>query len=455
MSSKIITFGFACNGPNSYIRSTWNQVSASTDLPQFHFQTDHVCTCHAQVDFVIVCISLIVLLAESVPQLRPLRVLRVMRVLRPLRLISRNAGMKLIISSLFKAMPAVGNVFGVIFVLQLVFCILGMQLFSGTFGTCNNPAITHRDECHDGRMLGALEVNTPGADELEHGGWRRSLKGGGSSAWQPGTPLKWSNPVYGSFDNFGDAMRLLYIMSSGDQWEQPLFAMMGASEPGIAVRRARPSPRRLVCMSTLLTPRVRSSSAQPERNDFSPMAIFALAWMFCGYIFAMNLFVGVVVDNFSRMQKEHDGSATMTQEQKQVRARRHCLDPCLLHPDHHVSSLSLSPPRTSPPPRSVDEHHEELRELGAGQGDAGPRTPRAPGLLQAHRLDSLRLIHHHRHRRQHWRHGVRLLGYRAGVHACIRNHRMFVHLSHISLLLDRRRTRRCSLPTTGAWTSSA
>ena len=41
-------------------------------------------------------ISLAVLLADTIPQLRPLRVLRVMRVLRPLRLISRNAGMKLI-----------------------------------------------------------------------------------------------------------------------------------------------------------------------------------------------------------------------------------------------------------------------------------------------------------------------------------------------------------------------
>ena len=123
---------------------------------------------------------------------------------------------------------------------------------------------------------------------LDHGE-RRILKGGGGVVWDGSQPLKWSNPTYGSFDNFGDSMRLLYIMSSGDQWEQPLFAMMGASEPGVA----------------------------PERNDFSPMAIFSLAWMFCGYIFAINLFVGVVVDNFSRMQKEHDGSATMTQEQKQ------------------------------------------------------------------------------------------------------------------------------------------
>ena len=68
------------------------------------------------------------LLAEHLPFLRPFRILRMLRVLRPLRLISRNAGMKLIISSLFRALPAVSNVVGVIFVLQLIFAILGMQV---------------------------------------------------------------------------------------------------------------------------------------------------------------------------------------------------------------------------------------------------------------------------------------------------------------------------------------
>ena len=62
-----------------------------------------------------------------VPALRPLKQLRILRVLRPLRLLSRNEGMKLIITSLVKAMPAVGNVFGVICAFQLVFAILGMQ----------------------------------------------------------------------------------------------------------------------------------------------------------------------------------------------------------------------------------------------------------------------------------------------------------------------------------------
>ena len=55
----------------------------------------------------------------------------------------------------------------------------------------------------------------------------------------------------------------------------------------------------------------------PARNDFSPYALFSIAWMCLGYIFAINLFVGVVVDNFARMQKEESGSAIMTLEQQQ------------------------------------------------------------------------------------------------------------------------------------------
>ena len=61
------------------------------------------------------------------------------------------------------------------------------------------------------------------------------------------------------------SMRLLYVMSSGDQWEMPMYVMMGASEPGRA----------------------------PARNDFSLYAIFPIAWMFLGFVFAINLFVGV------------------------------------------------------------------------------------------------------------------------------------------------------------------
>ena len=271
MCTKVIALGFAC-GQGSYLSSPWNQV-----------------------DFAIVLVSILVLLAEALPQLQSLRVLRVARVLRPLRLVSRNAGMKLIITSLFKAMPAVGNVFAVVLCLQVVFAIIGMQLFSGTMASCNNPAYRTRAECEaaatgiaggGGGGGGGLADVVVGS-EAE----RRGLKGQiGGAAWDPNSmKVVWANPTVGSFDDFGSAMRLLYVMSSADEWEDPMYLMMGATEPGVA----------------------------PARNDFSPYALFPMVWMFFSFIFAINLFVGVVVDNFSRMEKAENGSATMTTQQQQ------------------------------------------------------------------------------------------------------------------------------------------
>ena len=59
MLAKIVALGFIM-GKNAYIKSAWNQI-----------------------DFLIVVCSILVLLAEFMPQLRSLKVLRVMRILRP------------------------------------------------------------------------------------------------------------------------------------------------------------------------------------------------------------------------------------------------------------------------------------------------------------------------------------------------------------------------------------
>ena len=264
MLLKVIAAGFLF-GEGAYLRSAWNVV-----------------------DFVIVMVTLLILLADTVPQLRPLRVLRVARVLRPLRLISRSAGMKLIITSLFKAMPAVSNVFGVVLALQLVFAILGMQLFMGTLASCSDPTILTRSDC----LLEGGGGGGGGGGYLAMGGNTSGVASEFSAqaaASSSASPHQWSDSQMGSFDDFGAAMRLLYVMSSGDEWEEAMFAMMGAVGKGHA----------------------------PMRNDWSVNALFPIAWMFVGYIFAINLFVGVVVDSFSRQQHADDLSATMTPEQQQ------------------------------------------------------------------------------------------------------------------------------------------
>eukprot|EP00966_Prymnesium_polylepis_P012785 294024-Prymnesium_polylepis.1 len=55
----------------------------------------------------------------------------------------------------------------------------------------------------------------------------RRLKGG------PGPPKSrwryvWANPPYGSFDNYGSAMLLLYVMSTGDDWDDVMYRGMDA-----------------------------------------------------------------------------------------------------------------------------------------------------------------------------------------------------------------------------------
>ena len=103
-SVKIIANGFAYL-PNAYLRNAWNVL-----------------------DFVILLITVGAAAAEFLPQLVFLVPLRSLRVLRPLRLLTRNAGVKLVLSSLFEALPAVSNVVGVIIMFQVLFAIIGMQV---------------------------------------------------------------------------------------------------------------------------------------------------------------------------------------------------------------------------------------------------------------------------------------------------------------------------------------
>ena len=68
----------------------------------------------------------------------------------------------------------------------MVFTILGMQLFMGRLASCSSPQLMTESSC-----LTAGE--------------------------------RWATPSFGSFDDFGSAMLMLYVMSSGDgeTWVEP------------------------------------------------------------------------------------------------------------------------------------------------------------------------------------------------------------------------------------------
>lgn len=68
-----------------------------------------------------------------------LKALRVFKGLRPLRVISKDEGLKLIVSALLNSIPALGNVLMVSSLFLFLFAIIGLNLFSGMFYSCVMP----------------------------------------------------------------------------------------------------------------------------------------------------------------------------------------------------------------------------------------------------------------------------------------------------------------------------
>lgn len=71
--------------------------------------------------------------------LSSLKALRAFRGLRPLRMISRNEGMRLVVNALLSSLPSMANVLLVCGLFILIFAIIGVNMFKGTFSFCQDP----------------------------------------------------------------------------------------------------------------------------------------------------------------------------------------------------------------------------------------------------------------------------------------------------------------------------
>jgi len=126
MVVKIIVMGFYC-GEKTYLKDGWNRL-----------------------DFFIVLVGVVdLIIANSTSELdlRFLRALRALRALRPLRMVSRNEGLKIVVSAVLQALPDVMNVFLIMLLFYLIFGILGVIFFKGSFYQCSDPHVTDEEDC--------------------------------------------------------------------------------------------------------------------------------------------------------------------------------------------------------------------------------------------------------------------------------------------------------------------
>uniref|UniRef100_A0AAX7UHZ7 Sodium channel protein n=1 Tax=Astatotilapia calliptera TaxID=8154 RepID=A0AAX7UHZ7_ASTCA len=217
-------------------------------------------------DFFIVDISLISLVANwmGYSDLGPIKSLRTLRALRPLRALSRFEGMRVVVNALVGAIPSIFNVLLVCLIFWLIFSIMGVNLFAGKFYRCIN---TTSEE-----LFPITEVNNR-SDCM-------AIKEATQEA-------RWVNMKV-NYDNVGQGYLSLLQVATFKGWMDIMYAAVDSREV----------------------------EEQPSYEINLYMYMYFVIFIIFGSFFTLNLFIGVIIDNFSQQKKKINEDIFMTDEQK-------------------------------------------------------------------------------------------------------------------------------------------
>ncbi|NXF07816.1 SCN2A protein, partial [Smithornis capensis] len=217
-------------------------------------------------DFLIVDISLVSLVATALgfSELGAIKSLRTLRALRPLRALSRFEGMRVVVNALTGAIPSIMNVLLVCLTFWLVFSIMGVNLFAGKFYHCVNT--TTDETCPPDRVS-----NKSVCENI------RMTTG----------DVRWKN-VKVNFDNVAIGYLSLLQVATFKGWMEIMYPAVDSTEVG----------------------------QQPKYEENLYMYIYFVAFIIFGSFFTLNLFIGVIIDNFNQQKKKISQDIFMTEEQK-------------------------------------------------------------------------------------------------------------------------------------------
>ncbi|XP_061583536.1 sodium channel, voltage gated, type VIII, alpha subunit b isoform X1 [Cololabis saira] len=219
-------------------------------------------------DFFIVDVSIVSLIANALgfSDLGPIKSLRTLRALRPLRALSRFEGMRVVVNALVGAIPSIMNVLLVCLIFWLIFSIMGVNLFAGKYYYCYNETaeenfltddVNNKTEC-----FALINANY--------------------------TEVRWKN-VKINFDNVGAGYLALLQVATFKGWMDIMYAAIDS----------------------------RKVEDQPRYEDNLYMYIYFVIFIIFGSFFTLNLFIGVIIDNFNQQKKKFGGQDIfMTEEQK-------------------------------------------------------------------------------------------------------------------------------------------
>uniref|UniRef100_A0A8D3BS96 Ion transport domain-containing protein n=1 Tax=Scophthalmus maximus TaxID=52904 RepID=A0A8D3BS96_SCOMX len=201
-------------------------------------------------------VDIVVSMAGGAKILGVLRVLRLLRTLRPLRVISRAPGLKLVVETLITSLKPIGNIVLICCAFFIIFGILGVQLFKGKFFYCFGPDVKNITNKSD-----CMQAN-----------------------------YKWVHHKY-NFDNLGQALMSLFVLASKDGWVNIMYH--GLDAVGV--------------------------DQQPVTNNNPWMLLYFISFLLIVSFFVLNMFVGVVVENFHKCRQHQEVEEAKRREEKRQR----------------------------------------------------------------------------------------------------------------------------------------
>ncbi|XP_018568934.1 sodium channel protein para isoform X2 [Anoplophora glabripennis] len=213
-------------------------------------------------DFIIVMVSLINFVASlcGAGGIQAFKTMRTLRALRPLRAMSRMQGMRVVVNALVQAIPSIFNVLLVCLIFWLIFAIMGVQLFAGKYYKCVDNNKT---------TLSYEIIPDYNACKAENYTWDNSRM---------------------NFDHVGKAYLCLFQVATFKGWIQIMNDAIDSRE----------------------------TNKQPIRETNIYMYLYFVFFIIFGSFFTLNLFIGVIIDNFNEQKKKAGGSLEMfmTEDQK-------------------------------------------------------------------------------------------------------------------------------------------
>ncbi|XP_067281603.1 LOW QUALITY PROTEIN: voltage-dependent T-type calcium channel subunit alpha-1G-like [Pseudorasbora parva] len=169
------------------------------------------------------------------------------------KVINRAPGLKLVVETLKRSLKPIGNIVLICCAFFIFFGILGVQLFKGKFFRC---------EGFDTKNI----TNKVDCDDAGY---------------------KWTRRKY-NFDDLGQALVSLFILSCKDGWVNIMYD--GLDAVGV--------------------------DQQPQRNHNPWMLLYFISFLLLVSFFVLNMFVGVVVENFHKCRQDQEEEEARLREEK-------------------------------------------------------------------------------------------------------------------------------------------